>query len=44
MKEEVKYGVIHEVGEYQDLMPLTEEENERLNRKDDNKNNTNENN
>ena len=31
---DVKYGVIHEVGEFQDVKPLTEEENKIVNEAD----------
>lgn len=34
MEKEIKYGVIHEVGEYQDVIPLKEEDNESINKKD----------
>lgn len=34
MGEKIKYGVIHEVGEYQDVQPLKEEENDFLNEQD----------
>ena len=36
--DEVKYGVIHEVGEYQDVKPLSDEDNKFINeqnKKDD---------
>lgn len=29
--DEVKYGVIHEVGEYQDVKPLSDEDNKFIN-------------
>lgn len=35
--EEVKYGVIHEVGEYQDVQPLSEEDNKFINEQDNQK-------
>lgn len=34
MGEEVKYGVLHEVGEYQDFKEVSEEDNEFLNEQD----------
>ena len=36
--DEVKYGVIHEVGEYQDVKPLSDKDNKFINeqnKKDD---------
>lgn len=32
--DEVKYGVIHEVGEYQEVQPLSEEDNKFVNEQD----------
>ena len=32
--DEVKYGVIHEVGEYQEVQPLSEEDNKLINEQD----------
>ena len=32
--DEVKYGVIHEVGEYQDVKPLSDEDNKFINEQD----------
>ena len=32
--DEVKYGVIHEVGEYQDVKPLSDEDNKFMNEQD----------
>lgn len=33
-KENVQYGIIHEVGEYQDVIPLSEEDNKKVNEVD----------
>ena len=32
--DEVKYGVIHEVGEYQEVQPLSEQDNKFVNEQD----------
>ena len=32
--DEVKYGVIYEVGEYQEVQPLSEEDNKFVNEQD----------
>ena len=32
--DEVKYGVIHEVGEYQDVKPLSDGDNKFINEQD----------
>lgn len=37
MNNDVKYGVIHEVGEYQDIQPLSEEDNKFINEQDQQK-------
>lgn len=37
MDNDVKYGVIHEVGEYQDIQPLSEEDNKFINEQDQQK-------
>ena len=34
MGNDVKYGVIHEVGEYQDIQLLSEEDNKFINEQD----------
>lgn len=34
MSEEKKYGIIHEVGEFQEIRPLTDEENKIINEAD----------
>lgn len=39
-KEKVQYGIIHEVGEYQDVIPLNEEDNKKVNEVDSKNNNT----
>ena len=36
MDNNVKYGVIHEVGEFQDLQPLSEEDNNTVNDRENN--------
>ena len=41
MKEEIKYGVIHEVGEYQDICPLSDEDNKFINEQDQKEGNDN---
>ena len=35
MAEEVKYGILHEVGEYQDIIPLSEQDNQIVNDRDE---------
>lgn len=37
--DEVKYGVIHEVGEYQEVQPLSEQDNKFVNEQDKKENN-----
>ena len=37
--DEVKYGVIHEVGEYQEVQPLAEQDNQFVNEQDKKENN-----
>ena len=32
--DEVKYGVIHELGEYQEVQPLSDEDNKFVNEQD----------
>jgi hypothetical protein len=37
--DEVKYGIIHEVGEYQGVQPLSEQDNKFVNEQDKKENN-----
>lgn len=41
MAEQVKYGVLHEVGEYQDIQPLSEDDNKFINEQDGKKEDAN---
>ena len=34
MEDNIKYGVIHEVGEYQDIQPLSDGDNKFINEQD----------
>ena len=41
MDKDVKYVVIHEVGEYQDIQPLSDEDNKFINEQDQKEGNDN---